>query len=103
MTERTSILDPLLNGDEDDAELKRFGPLFGELLGRVPLTLATCDRELRYTWVHNPHPDFDPSKVRGRRDDELGDNAGIQRLAGLKRQVLLTGETRLCRSESSLS
>lgn len=50
------------------------------------------DRELRYRWIYNPHPDFDPSEVIGKRDDELNDSESGRRLAALKRQVIESGE-----------
>jgi PAS domain-containing protein len=49
---------------------------------------AECDRELRYTWIYNPHPDFDPQQVIGKQDIELDQSEGAQRLFDLKRQVL---------------
>lgn len=33
--------------------------------------VAEVDRDLRYVWIDNPHPDFDAAAVLGRRDDEL--------------------------------
>jgi hypothetical protein len=29
------------------------------------------DIDLRYCWIYNPHPDFEPGSVIGKRDDEL--------------------------------
>jgi PAS domain S-box-containing protein len=52
---------------------------------------AECDRDLRYRWIHHPHPDFDRSAVLGRRDDELEDSDGTRRLVALKQRVLETG------------
>jgi two-component system, chemotaxis family, CheB/CheR fusion protein len=49
---------------------------------------AECDRELRYTWIFNPHPDFNPCQVIGKQDVELEQSEGAQRLFDLKRQVL---------------
>ena len=53
---------------------------------------AQFDRELRYRWIYNPHPDFDPSQVIGKRDDELEDSEGVKRLVALKRRVIESGE-----------
>jgi signal transduction histidine kinase len=52
---------------------------------------AQVDRDLRYRWIYNPHPDFDASAVVGKRDDELEDSEGVRRLMALKRRVLETG------------
>jgi signal transduction histidine kinase/CheY-like chemotaxis protein len=49
------------------------------------------DRELRYQWIYNSHPDFDSMDVVGKRDDELDDSDATKRLTALKRQVLETG------------
>lgn len=55
------------------------------------LVLAEVNRELRYVWIRNPHPDFDPAQVLGRRDDELDPSPEIHRLVEMKREVLETG------------
>ena len=54
--------------------------------------LAQFDRELRYQWIYNPHPDFDPSQVIGKRDDELDSSEGPSQLAALKQRVIESGE-----------
>ncbi|PTY01086.1 PAS domain-containing protein [Opitutus sp. ER46] len=52
--------------------------------------LAQCDADLRYRWIHNPHPDF-PQAI-GRRDDELDRGRGALELMALKRRVLDFGQ-----------
>lgn len=52
---------------------------------------AQMDRELRYQWIYNPHPDFDPHAVLGKRDDELEDSEGTGQLVALKGRVLESG------------
>ena len=52
------------------------------------LILAQTDRELRYRWIANPHPDFETATVIGKRDDELDDSEGTRHLMALKQQVL---------------
>ena len=54
--------------------------------------LAQVDRDLRYRWIYNPHPDFDPSQVIGKRDDELDDSESARQLTSLKQQVIESGE-----------
>lgn len=61
-----------------------------ETLGRLGAVLAETDGALRYVWITNPHPDFDPSQVVGKRDDELA-GAGAEEIMALKREVLATG------------
>lgn len=53
--------------------------------------LAQCDRKLRYTWVYNPHPDFNPCQLLGRRDDEIERSEGTRHLVAMKQRVLDTG------------
>lgn len=64
---------------------------FRVALKNAPITVAQVDRDLRYTWIHNPHPAFDPAAVIGRRDDELNTDEGTRQLMGLKQRVLDTG------------
>ena len=63
------------------------------LLRGSPVIVAHVDRELRYTWVHNPHPDFHPESMMGKRDDEIAVNDGTRQLVQLKRRVIETGVT----------
>ncbi len=55
------------------------------------IVVAHVDQDLRYTWIYNPHPDFDPEKVIGKRDDEIALNEGTIRLRDLKRRVIESG------------
>jgi PAS domain S-box-containing protein len=57
------------------------------------LVAARIDADLRYTWVHNPHPDFDPAGMIGRRDDELVPADEAAPIMALKREVLETGHS----------
>jgi PAS domain S-box-containing protein len=49
------------------------------------------DIDLRYCWIYNPHPDFEPGSVIGKRDDELDNSTGAKCLVQLKRQVIESG------------
>lgn len=53
---------------------------------------AEFDKDLRYRWIYNPHLDFDPDTVMGKRDDELEDSEGTRRLRDLKRRVVESGQ-----------
>lgn len=55
------------------------------------IVVATVDDELRYTWIYNPHPAFDPAAVIGKRDDELVEPDNAQAIMDIKRAVLETG------------
>jgi PAS domain S-box-containing protein len=54
--------------------------------------LAHVDKELRYTWLYNPHSDFVQEACIGKRDDELSLNEGTLQLMEFKRCVLETGK-----------
>ncbi|MFC7319509.1 helix-turn-helix domain-containing protein [Halobacillus campisalis] len=59
-------------------------------LTNSPIVVAHCDLKLRYTWMFNPHPDFNTEIVIGKRDDELDLNEGTSGLLELKKAVLRT-------------
>ncbi|MGI8313535.1 helix-turn-helix domain-containing protein [Halobacillus mangrovi] len=62
-------------------------------LANSPIIVAHCDLELRYTWMFNPHPDFDINTVIGKRDDELDVNEGTIALMNLKKKVIESGKS----------
>jgi signal transduction histidine kinase len=64
---------------------------FREVLKKSPIILAHIDLDLRYTWIYNPTPDFDPASLLGKRDDEISENEGTLQLVELKRKVIETG------------
>jgi PAS domain S-box-containing protein len=49
------------------------------------------DRELRYTWVYNPHAGFSSAEVLGKTDENLLSHHDAAALTALKRRVLETG------------
>ena len=81
-----------------ERELQRTSDAFREsearfrvVLGNSPVIVSTVDRELRYTWLYNPHPDFDAEACIGRRDDELAPAEDVAELVAVKREVLRSG------------
>lgn len=74
------------------AALKESEQRFRLVLNRSPIIIAQVDRELRYVWIYQPHPDFEAEGVFGKRDDELADNEGTRQLMELKRRVINSGE-----------
>lgn len=57
-----------------------------------PLVAFRLDTDLRYTWIANPHEDFDSSTVLGKRDDELLPPDAADVIMEPKRKALETGE-----------
>jgi PAS domain S-box-containing protein len=64
---------------------------FHVALKHSPIMVYNTDRELRYTWVHNPHHGFEPDQILGKRDDELLPPADVRELVDFKQQVLESG------------
>lgn len=60
-------------------------------LAALGLVVAEVDRDLRYVWIDNPHPDFEPAAVIGKRDDELIASTDAAEIMALKRSVLESG------------
>jgi PAS domain S-box-containing protein len=61
-------------------------------LTRSPIILFSQDRDLQYTWIFNPYPGLTSADVLGKRDDQLFPPKDAERLTGIKRRVLETGE-----------
>ncbi|MBE9170613.1 PAS domain-containing protein [Pleurocapsales cyanobacterium LEGE 06147] len=60
-------------------------------LKNSPITLYTQDRELRYTWVYNPTPEFADVELIGKHDADLLAAEEAEILTQIKRRVLETG------------
>ena len=67
---------------------------FEVVLKNSGILVYTTDLDLRYTWIRNPHPPFDPAEVVGHRDDELLPPEKAEPLIRLKREVLESGVAR---------
>lgn len=61
------------------------------------IIVHTTDRDLRYTWIENPHPSFKPEEIVGKRDDELLPPEVAAPLLRMKQQTLDSGVG--CRGE----
>ncbi len=49
--------------EERTAELQQSEERFRLVLSNSPVIVAHCDRDLRYAWIYNPHPDFRAHRV----------------------------------------
>lgn len=74
---------------EDDIETLR---LKFKTLGVI---VAEVDKELRYKWIENPHLDFDPNEVIGKRDDELIPAKEAEGIISFKMKVFETGKAQV--------
>ncbi|MGR3763204.1 helix-turn-helix transcriptional regulator [Rossellomorea sp. NS-SX7] len=76
----------LLNFHVSIFELEE-GPFYFALQD-APMIIAHFNLHLEYTWIFNPHPDFDAVSVIGMNDVALKDNPGTRQLMELKREVI---------------
>jgi PAS domain S-box-containing protein len=76
-----------------EEELRTEKEQFRVALQNSPVVAFRLDTELRYTWVGNPHQDFDETAVLGKRDDELLPPDAAETVMAPKRRVLETGES----------
>lgn len=60
-------------------------------LRALGLIVAQVDRDLRYVWIDNAHPDFDARLVVGKRDDELIPAEEAAGIMALKGEVMASG------------
>jgi PAS domain S-box-containing protein len=75
--------------------LRRTNELFETTLVATPVAVYSQDRDLRYTWIHNPAPGFAAENVVGRRDTDLMPRRDeAEALEAIKREVLRTGAAR---------
>lgn len=61
---------------------------FRVVLKNSKITVAHCDLNLRYTWIHNPTTDPDQNRIIGLTDSEISPMKGFNDLMELKRSVL---------------
>ncbi|MFW5748974.1 MAG: PAS domain S-box protein [Chloroflexota bacterium] len=61
-------------------------------LENAKISVYTNDRNLRYTWIYNPHPGFTPASPLGKRDQDLLPYDNVSELIALKREVLASGK-----------
>lgn len=60
-------------------------------LAKSSIVAFNQDLDLRYTWIQNPHPEFEPHTVLGKTDLELLSIDDAYRLMKIKNQVIETG------------
>jgi two-component system CheB/CheR fusion protein len=65
---------------------------FRAALKHTPIALYRQDRDLRYTWVYDPRPDFDPKNILGKTDAEIYPNGEFKNLIAAKQAVFETGQ-----------
>lgn len=76
---------------EAEADLRRSEQRFRFAVQSSPITLYHCDRDLRYTWIANPHPKWPVDRILNRRDDEVLPPHQAAELIAFKQRVLDSG------------
>ncbi len=88
-----AIADDLTELEAADEAVRRSEERFRLTLARSPVVVFTQDRELRYTWHHNPAPGLRAVDVVGRTDAELFSAEEAAVLTRAKRRAMETGLT----------
>ncbi|HET7749257.1 MAG TPA: PAS domain-containing protein, partial [Terriglobales bacterium] len=81
----------LARGQQAEQKLRQSEERFWVALQNSPVVVFNQDRELRYTWVHNPQPPWSEREYLGKTDEEIIGVADGSRLTALKRPVLESG------------
>jgi signal transduction histidine kinase len=77
--------------EEAEEELQVTGEQLRTILHGTTITVMATDRDLRYTWVHNPQSGFRAEDVVGKRDDEIFPPDVAKPFIELKQEVLAKG------------
>ena len=64
---------------------------FKVALKNSPIVVWNQDKDLRYTWIYNPHPGFKAEETIGKTDKELLPTDDAERLIEIKQNVLKSG------------
>ena len=78
--------------EQAEEALRESEERFRVALMHSPVVVFSQDRELRYTWIHNPHPGFSDEEVLGKTDAELLPSEDSSHLVQLKQSVLESGK-----------
>ena len=83
----------IVSHQETEKFLRESEERFRVALQNSPIVVARVDRDLRYTWIYNPHI-FQADNILGKRDDELLGPDNAREIMALKQEVLETGITK---------
>jgi two-component sensor histidine kinase len=74
-------------------ELDRINDRFETALTGSNISVFSQDRDLRYTWIHNPRFGFEPAEVIGKTDADVLGSETAEDVVALKRKVMETGDS----------
>ena len=87
------IRDHLRERERAAADLRESEERFRVALANSPIRVAHVDRELRYTWMYNTHPDVELEQALGKRLDDILPPEDVIELTRLREEVLSTGHS----------
>lgn len=88
ITEWFGTITDITQRQRDAEALRQSEERFRLAIQGSKITVAECDLDLRYTWIANPAPGWDPADIVGRTDAELLPAAYARRLMDFKRRAL---------------
>ena len=87
------IRDHLRERERAAVALRESEERFRVALANSPIRVAHVDRELRYTWMYNTHPDVELEQALGKRLDDILPPEDVVELTRLREEVLSTGHS----------
>ena len=84
-------LTDITNLKKIEDKLRESGTKLLDAIKKSPVVVWNQDIDLRYTWIHNPHPGFKQEEIIGKTDEELLPSRDAANLAKIKLTVLTTG------------
>jgi PAS domain S-box-containing protein len=85
------IRDHLRERERAAAALRESEERFRIALANSPIRVAHVDRELRYTWMYNTHPDVPLERALGKRLNDILPPDDVVELMDLRQEALTTG------------
>jgi PAS domain-containing protein len=79
------------NLKKTEGQLRDSGNKLLEAINKSSVVVWHQDMDLRYTWVHNPHPGFKTEEALGKKDEDLLPSIDAANLTSIKCRVLDTG------------
>ena len=87
----TRLEQEIVEREQAAEALRQSDARFRVALQSSPVTVFHQDRELRYTWLHNPNPPFAPDSIVGQTDADIFPPNEAALLREIKERVLASG------------
>jgi PAS domain S-box-containing protein len=86
-----AIFQDITSQKQAEQNLRDAKERFAVALKNSPIMVYKTDRDLRYTWIYNPHYGSSENMI-GRLDDEIDGVQDVEQLMSFKRSVLAAGK-----------